>query len=89
VLALPVVNLEKEWKMVDIREFKDNSFTVRKGLLSKACIARLFANISEIFDQALLSEGADPSRYADVDQKYFALKELNPEFKSHCYDLTH
>jgi phytanoyl-CoA hydroxylase len=83
------INLEKAQPMVDINEFRENGFTVRKGLLSKERIASMFADISAIFDQALSGQGENPADYPSVDEKYLVLKEKYPALKAHCYDLIH
>jgi phytanoyl-CoA hydroxylase len=70
-----------------LKEFQENGFTVLRGLLPGNEIARIFADIEQVFDQALSFQGKDPSELASADEKYLYLKAKHPELKSHCYNI--
>ena len=68
------------------KKFWDNGYLILKNFISKKDIKSIYAQINDLADIALNSE--KNLKNLSLDEKYLKLKKLNPNLKSHLYDLT-
>ena len=69
------------------KKFWDNGYLILKNFISKKDIKSIYAQINDLADIALNSEKKFKKNLS-LDEKYLKLKKLNPNLKSHLYDLT-
>jgi len=72
----------------NLKKYDNDGYVVLPNVLSKDNISSIYNQIESLIDEVILNNKIDVESSFNLDEKYFALKEQNPDIKSHFYNMT-
>ena len=70
-----------------LKEFNTKGFTIVRNLISKSEINFIYSQLESMIDTSIKSNKVPIKKRATFDKKYLKLKKVNPNLKSHFYNM--
>ena len=70
-----------------LKEFNKKGFTIFKNLISKSEINLIYSQLEHMIDTTAKYNKASTKKKVTFDNKYLMLQKINPNLKSHFYDM--